>query len=212
MSVPLSLSTHIFFPSVNPFSVSVPLFNPFSSSSLCFSFWLQYFNNEKYEAERYDGYLKIYESASLKTTSTLAMLNFGQSAIFSIGLTGIMLLASKGIAAGEWSRRFVAVFACVSSFLENHFLKIYKLWNNLMASTHTHTRAIYSVNCMNMIMHVWVTAFIHSMQWNYNCIYQHTRVVLPHSHNHHHKHTHMHTHTQKQHAHKFTATVKCSTS
>uniref|UniRef100_A0A7N6B1K4 Iron-sulfur clusters transporter ABCB7, mitochondrial n=1 Tax=Anabas testudineus TaxID=64144 RepID=A0A7N6B1K4_ANATE len=59
-----------------------------------------YFNNEKYEAERYDGYLKIYESSSLKTTSTLAMLNFGQSAIFSVGLTAIMLLASKGIAAG----------------------------------------------------------------------------------------------------------------
>ncbi|CAJ1058047.1 ATP-binding cassette sub-family B member 7%2C mitochondrial [Xyrichtys novacula] len=61
---------------------------------------VKYFNNEKYEAERYDGFLKIYESSSLKTTSTLAMLNFGQSAIFSVGLTGIMLLASKGIAAG----------------------------------------------------------------------------------------------------------------
>ncbi|XP_073342455.1 iron-sulfur clusters transporter ABCB7, mitochondrial [Pagrus major] len=61
---------------------------------------VKYFNNEKYEAERYDGYLKTYESASLKTTSTLAMLNFGQSAIFSAGLTGIMLLASKGITAG----------------------------------------------------------------------------------------------------------------
>lgn len=61
---------------------------------------VKYFNNEKYEAQKYDGYLKIYESASLKTTSTLAMLNFGQSAIFSAGLTGIMLLASKGIAAG----------------------------------------------------------------------------------------------------------------
>ncbi|XP_054647345.1 iron-sulfur clusters transporter ABCB7, mitochondrial isoform X2 [Dunckerocampus dactyliophorus] len=61
---------------------------------------VKYFNNEKYEAERYDGFLKTYESSSLKTTSTLAMLNFGQSAIFSVGLTGIMLLASKGIAAG----------------------------------------------------------------------------------------------------------------
>uniref|UniRef100_A0A669EM34 ATP-binding cassette, sub-family B (MDR/TAP), member 7 n=1 Tax=Oreochromis niloticus TaxID=8128 RepID=A0A669EM34_ORENI len=61
---------------------------------------VKYFNNEKYEAERYDGFLKIYESSSLKTTSTLAMLNFGQSAIFSVGLTAIMLLASKGIAAG----------------------------------------------------------------------------------------------------------------
>ncbi|XP_041845467.1 ATP-binding cassette sub-family B member 7, mitochondrial [Melanotaenia boesemani] len=61
---------------------------------------VKYFNNEKYEAERYDGYLKLYESSSLKTTSTLAMLNFGQSAIFSVGLTAIMCLASKGITAG----------------------------------------------------------------------------------------------------------------
>ncbi|TNN63860.1 ATP-binding cassette sub-family B member 7, mitochondrial [Liparis tanakae] len=61
---------------------------------------VKYFNNEKYEAEKYDGYLKVYESSSLKTTTTLAMLNFGQSAIFSVGLTAIMVLASKGIAAG----------------------------------------------------------------------------------------------------------------
>uniref|UniRef100_A0A3Q2ZY77 Iron-sulfur clusters transporter ABCB7, mitochondrial n=1 Tax=Kryptolebias marmoratus TaxID=37003 RepID=A0A3Q2ZY77_KRYMA len=61
---------------------------------------VKYFNNEKYEAERYDEFLKIYESSSLKTTSSLAMLNFGQSTIFSVGLTAIMLLASKGIAAG----------------------------------------------------------------------------------------------------------------
>ncbi|CAB1337586.1 unnamed protein product [Coregonus sp. 'balchen'] len=43
--------------------------------------------------------VKTYESSSLKTTSTLAMLNFGQSVIFSVGLTGIMVLASKGIMA-----------------------------------------------------------------------------------------------------------------
>ncbi|XP_032383356.1 iron-sulfur clusters transporter ABCB7, mitochondrial [Etheostoma spectabile] len=61
---------------------------------------VKYFNNEKYEAKKYDGYLKTYESSSLKTTSTLALLNFGQSAIFSVGLTGMMLLASKGIVAG----------------------------------------------------------------------------------------------------------------
>ncbi|KAM3866580.1 iron-sulfur clusters transporter ABCB7, mitochondrial [Diretmus argenteus] len=62
---------------------------------------VKYFNNEKYEAEKYDGFLKLYESSSLKTTSTLAMLNFGQSAIFSVGLTAIMVLASKGIMSGS---------------------------------------------------------------------------------------------------------------
>ncbi|TRZ01031.1 hypothetical protein DNTS_034923 [Danionella cerebrum] len=61
---------------------------------------VKYFNNEKYEASRYDGFLKVYESASLKTTSTLAMLNFGQNAIFSVGLTTIMVLASNGIITG----------------------------------------------------------------------------------------------------------------
>lgn len=93
---------------MNPFIVSLAC-APFSALSSCFLFflsWLQYFNNEKYEAERYDEFLKIYESSSLKTTSTLAMLNFGQSAIFSVGLTAIMLLASKGITAGEHFRSF----------------------------------------------------------------------------------------------------------
>ncbi|XP_073084305.1 iron-sulfur clusters transporter ABCB7, mitochondrial isoform X5 [Manis javanica] len=61
---------------------------------------VKYFNNENYEAQRYDGFLKTYENASLKSTSTLAMLNFGQSAIFSVGLTTIMVLASQGIVAG----------------------------------------------------------------------------------------------------------------
>ncbi|PNI20645.1 ABCB7 isoform 2 [Pan troglodytes] len=61
---------------------------------------VKYFNNERYEAQRYDGFLKTYETASLKSTSTLAMLNFGQSAIFSVGLTAIMVLASQGIVAG----------------------------------------------------------------------------------------------------------------
>ncbi|XP_063288135.1 iron-sulfur clusters transporter ABCB7, mitochondrial [Pelobates fuscus] len=62
---------------------------------------VKYFNNEKYEAEKYDGFLKTYENSSLKTTSTLALLNFGQSVIFSIGLTSIMILASQGIVAGN---------------------------------------------------------------------------------------------------------------
>uniref|UniRef100_A0A8D2EE35 ABC transmembrane type-1 domain-containing protein n=1 Tax=Theropithecus gelada TaxID=9565 RepID=A0A8D2EE35_THEGE len=61
---------------------------------------VKYFNNESYEAQRYDGFLKTYETASLKSTSTLAMLNFGQSAIFSVGLTAIMILTSQEIVAG----------------------------------------------------------------------------------------------------------------
>lgn len=49
----------------------------------------------------------------MKSTSTLAMLNFGQSAIFSVGLTAIMVLASQGIVAGNGS----AVFTFTDVFL-----------------------------------------------------------------------------------------------
>jgi len=61
---------------------------------------VKYFNNEKFEAEQYDKVLKKYEEASLKTSTSLAMLNFGQNAIFGIALSTIMVLASKGILAG----------------------------------------------------------------------------------------------------------------
>ncbi|CAF1494631.1 unnamed protein product [Didymodactylos carnosus] len=62
---------------------------------------VKYFNNEAHELERYDKTLSQYEVASIKTQTSLAMLNFGQNAIFSLGLTGIMLLAASGIAEGS---------------------------------------------------------------------------------------------------------------
>lgn len=62
---------------------------------------VKYFNNEKYEAQQYDKVLQTYEVASSKTASSLAVLNTGQHAIFSIGLTGIMLLAAQEIAKGN---------------------------------------------------------------------------------------------------------------
>ncbi|CAF4157216.1 unnamed protein product [Rotaria sp. Silwood2] len=62
---------------------------------------VKYFNNEAHELDRYDKTLSEYETASIKTQTSLAMLNFGQNAIFSLGLTGIMLLAAGGISEGS---------------------------------------------------------------------------------------------------------------
>ncbi|MFH4978899.1 hypothetical protein AB6A40_005608 [Gnathostoma spinigerum] len=62
---------------------------------------VKYFNNEKFEADRYDHYLKQYETAALKTASSLALLNFTQSAIFNCGLVGIMCLAANNIVNGS---------------------------------------------------------------------------------------------------------------
>lgn len=64
-------------------------------------FLIQYFNNERYEADRYDEALKKYQHASLKTSTSLAMLNFGQNAIFSAALSGIMILAAQEILHGK---------------------------------------------------------------------------------------------------------------
>ncbi|KAK6730898.1 hypothetical protein RB195_007394 [Necator americanus] len=62
---------------------------------------VKFFNNEKFEADRYDFFLKKFEHASLKTTSSLALLNFTQNAIFSAGLIGVMYLAAHKISSGE---------------------------------------------------------------------------------------------------------------
>ncbi|XP_063379341.1 iron-sulfur clusters transporter ABCB7, mitochondrial-like isoform X1 [Cydia fagiglandana] len=62
---------------------------------------VKYFNNEKYELEKYDKSLQKYEAASLKTASSLAALNFGQHAIFSGGLSLIMILAANEIVKGN---------------------------------------------------------------------------------------------------------------
>ena len=61
---------------------------------------LQYFNNEEFEADEYDKSLAKYESAALKTTTSLSVLSFGQSATFSVALTTLMVMASQGIVSG----------------------------------------------------------------------------------------------------------------
>ncbi|KAL1491431.1 hypothetical protein ABEB36_012031 [Hypothenemus hampei] len=62
---------------------------------------VKYFNNEKFEADRYDHALKKYQEASLKTSTSLALLNFGQNVIFSVALSAIMILAAKDILQGN---------------------------------------------------------------------------------------------------------------
>ncbi|KAG9510460.1 ATP-binding cassette sub-family B member 7, mitochondrial, partial [Fragariocoptes setiger] len=64
---------------------------------------VKYFNNEKHESNRYEELLKEYQVASLKTSTSLAALNFGQQAIFSAGLTCIMVLAAEQIVKGQMS-------------------------------------------------------------------------------------------------------------
>ncbi|CAK3908523.1 Iron-sulfur clusters transporter atm1, mitochondrial [Lecanosticta acicola] len=62
---------------------------------------VKYFNNEAYEAKRYDMALKNYQDASIKVATSLAYLNTGQNLIFSGALTAMMYMAAQGVAAGS---------------------------------------------------------------------------------------------------------------
>ena len=61
---------------------------------------VKYFNNEIHEGLRYEESLTGYQKAALRAQSSLSLLNFGQNAIFSVGLTGIMYLTTQQILEG----------------------------------------------------------------------------------------------------------------
>ncbi len=58
---------------------------------------VKYFSNESFEAKRYDESLETWEDAAVKSQTSLAWLNAGQSAIIAIGITILMWLAARGI-------------------------------------------------------------------------------------------------------------------
>ncbi len=61
---------------------------------------VKYFGNEETEARRYDVSMARYEKAAVKTYYSLGVLNSGQAAIFTAGMTLVMWLAARGVMAG----------------------------------------------------------------------------------------------------------------
>lgn len=62
---------------------------------------VKYFNNEDFEARRYDESLEGLRRARLKSQSTLSMLNAGQQAIIATTLVAMLWRATQGVAAGN---------------------------------------------------------------------------------------------------------------
>ncbi len=58
---------------------------------------VKYFNNEEFEAGRYDDSLQKYESADVKNEASLGALNIGQSLVIAIAVTALMILAAQGV-------------------------------------------------------------------------------------------------------------------
>jgi ABC-type transport system involved in Fe-S cluster assembly fused permease/ATPase subunit len=62
---------------------------------------VKYFNNEAFEAGRYDESLEKLRRASLKSQSTLSMLNTGQQLIIAVALVTMLWRATQGVVEGR---------------------------------------------------------------------------------------------------------------
>ncbi|MXX89254.1 MAG: ABC transporter ATP-binding protein/permease [Boseongicola sp. SB0665_bin_10] len=75
---------------------------------------VKYFGAEEREANRYDGAMERYVFAALKTSYSLAFLNFGQAFLISGGLVAVMVMAAVGVADGTLT---VGDFVMVNAYM-----------------------------------------------------------------------------------------------
>ncbi len=75
---------------------------------------VKYFNNEDWEAKRYDEQLLRWEEAATRSQKTLALLNLGQQAIIALGVTAMMWRAAAGVVDG---RMTIGDLVLVNAFL-----------------------------------------------------------------------------------------------
>ncbi len=61
---------------------------------------VKYFGAEAREAQRYERSMARYEAMSVKTYTSLTLLNAGQAVIFTVGLAGVMMMSVAGIRQG----------------------------------------------------------------------------------------------------------------
>ena len=62
---------------------------------------VKYFNNEEFEASRYDEGLVRYRQAAIKSQNTLSLLNTGQQLIIAIALVAMLWRATQGVVDGR---------------------------------------------------------------------------------------------------------------
>ncbi|MBE9554926.1 MAG: ABC transporter ATP-binding protein/permease, partial [Proteobacteria bacterium] len=82
---------------------------------------VKYFGNEAHESRRYDGALRMYERAAIRSKVSLAMLNIGQSGIIAVGLVAINAMAALGVIAGTMT---VGDFVLVNAYLMQLYMPL----------------------------------------------------------------------------------------
>ncbi|MFN7782083.1 MAG: ABCB family ABC transporter ATP-binding protein/permease [Lysobacterales bacterium] len=116
---------------------------------------VKYFNNEEHEAQRFDASLRTKEEAEVLSYKTLAVLNIGQNAIISLGVTALMWRAASGVVSGELTvgdlvlvNAYLLQLAAPLNFLgmmyrevKQALTNIEKLWNLLDENREVQDRA-----------------------------------------------------------------------
>ena len=75
---------------------------------------VKYFNAEAREADRYDGAMRQYETAAVKTGLSLSFLNVGQATLITTGLVIVMAMSAMGVRAGTLT---VGDFVMVNAYM-----------------------------------------------------------------------------------------------
>ena len=82
---------------------------------------VKYFGNEGHEARRFDSSLQRYERAAVRSKTSLSLLNIGQGAIIAAGLTAVMIMAGRGVAAGKMT---MGDFVLVNAYLVQLYMPL----------------------------------------------------------------------------------------
>ena len=82
---------------------------------------VKYFGNEEHEAGRFDQALRAYESAAIKSGTSLALLNVGQAIIITAGVTAAMIMAGYGVVEKTMT---IGDFVLVNSYLIQIFMPL----------------------------------------------------------------------------------------
>lgn len=82
---------------------------------------VKYFNNEEYEAQRYDEELASWELARRKNRLSLFALNGGQALIIACAMTAMLANAAYGVAKGEMT---IGDFVLINAFTMQIFMPL----------------------------------------------------------------------------------------
>jgi len=85
---------------------------------------VKYFNNEGFEARRYDETLQSWEKAAVRNQTSLSFLNIGQGAVIAVGVTILMLMAGQGVVRGTMT---IGDLVLVNAFLIQLYMPLHFL-------------------------------------------------------------------------------------